>query len=138
RSLAHDFAPTCPQEETLTVFDGLVRAGTIGAAGASNFTPEELAEALELAAIEGLGRYEWGQNAFSLLGQWERESVFPPCHGHGIGYTAYSPLAGGWLTGKYRRGEAPPPGSRMTLRPDPYLHFQNDRVFDGLEGFEGL
>ena len=54
----------------------------------------------------------------------------------GLGYTPFSPLAGGWLTGKYRRGEEPPPGSRMTLRPEPYLHFQDDRVFDALEAFE--
>ena len=58
------------------------------------------------------------------------------CVREGLGYTPYSPLAGGWLTGKYRRGEEPPAGSRMTLRPEPYLHFQDDRVFDALEAFE--
>jgi aryl-alcohol dehydrogenase-like predicted oxidoreductase len=134
--LAHDFDPNVPQEETLTVFDGLVRAGTIGAAGASNFTPEQLAEALELSAIEGLTRYEWVQNAFSLLEQGDRETVFSLCHEHGIGYTPYSPLAGGWLTGKYRRGEAPPPGSRMTLRPEGSERYWSDGTFDALDGLE--
>ena len=108
--LAHDFDPDVPQEETLTAFDELVRRGTVGAVGASNFTAEQLAEALELSALEGLTRYEWVQNAFSLLEQGDRETVFPLCHEHGLGYTPFSPLAGGWLTGKYRRGEPPPAG----------------------------
>ena len=85
-------------------------AGKIGAVGASNFTGEQLAEALELSELEGLPRYEWVQNGFSLLEQGDRESVFPVCREHGLGYTPFSPLAGGWLTGKYRRGEEPPAG----------------------------
>ena len=125
-----------PQEETLLAFDELVRAGTIGAAGASNFTAEQLAEALELSALEGLTRYEWVQNSFSLLAQGDRETVFPLCHEHGIGYTPFGPLAGGWLTGKYRRGEEPPPGSRMTLRPEGGEGYRNDATFDALEALE--
>ena len=135
--LAHDFDPHVPQEETLLAFDELVRAGTIGAAGASNFSAEQLAEALELSALEGLTRYEWVQNAFSLLEQGERETVFPLCHEHGIGYTPFSPLAGGWLTGKYRRGEEPPAGSRMTLRPEGAERYRTDATFDALEALEG-
>ena len=106
--LAHDFDPDTPQEETLEAFAGLIAAGKVGAVGASNFTGEQLAEALELARLEGLPRYEWVQNGFSLLDQGDRETVFPVCREHGLGYTPFSPLAGGWLTGKYRRGEAPP------------------------------
>ena len=87
-------------------------------------------------ALEGLPRYEWVQNGFSLLEQGDRETVFPVCREHGLGYTPFSPLAGGWLTGKYRRGEAPPAGSRMTLRPEPYVGYASDRVFDALEALE--
>lgn len=134
--LAHDFDPATPQEETLDAFDRLVHAGKIAAAGASNFTAEQLAEAVELAALEGLPRYEWVQNAFSLLERGDAQTVFPLCHEHGLGYTPFSPLAGGWLTGKYRRGEAPPAGSRMTQRPEPYAGYRTDRVFDALEAFE--
>ena len=76
------------------------------------------------------------QNGFSLLEQGDRETVFPVCREHGLGYTPFSPLAGGWLTGKYRRGEAPPAGSRMTLRPEPYVGYASDRVFDALETLE--
>jgi aryl-alcohol dehydrogenase-like predicted oxidoreductase len=134
--LAHDFDPDTPQEETLQAFGELVRAGKVGAIGASNFTGEELAEAIELAELERLPRYEWVQNGFSLLDQGDRETVFPVCREHGLGYTPFSPLAGGWLTGKYRRGEPPPAGSRMTLRPEPYEGYTSDRVFDALEALE--
>jgi len=136
--LAHDFDPDVPQEETLQAFDDLVRDGLVGAVGASNFTADQLAEALELSALEGLTRYEWVQNAFSLLVQDDRETVFPLCHEHGLGYTPYSPLAGGWLTGKYRRGQAFPGGSRMTQRPEPYAHFVRDGVFDALETLDRM
>jgi aryl-alcohol dehydrogenase-like predicted oxidoreductase len=134
--MAHDFDPDTPQEETLSAFDELVREGTVGAVGASNFTAEQVAEALELSALEGLTRYEWVQNAFSLLEQGDRQTMFPLCHEHGLGYAPFGPLAGGWLTGKYRRNAPPPEGSRMTMRPEPYEQFRDDRVFDGLEAFE--
>jgi len=134
--LAHEFDPDRPQEETLRAFDELVRAGRIGAAGASNFSAEQLAEAVELSELEGLTRYEWIQNSFSLLDRGDAETVFPVCHEHGLGYEAFGPLAGGWLSGKYRRGEAYPEGSRMTKRPESYLRYESDGVFDALEALE--
>ena len=134
--MAHDFDPDTPQEETLSTLDELVREGKVGAVGASNFTAEQLAEALELSALEGLTRYEWAQNGFSLLERSDRETVFPLCHEHGLGYTPFSPLAGGWLTGKYRRGEPLPAGSRMTLRPEGSEGYRTDATFDALEAFE--
>jgi aryl-alcohol dehydrogenase-like predicted oxidoreductase len=130
--MAHAFDSDTPQEETLSAFDELVREGTVGAVGASNFTAEQVAEALELSALEGLTRYEWVQNAFSLLEQGDRETMFPLCHEHGLGFAPFGPLAGGWLTGKYRRGEAPPPGSRMTLRPEGGEGYPTDATFDAL------
>jgi len=134
--LAHDFDPDVPQEETLGAFDELVRRGTVGAVGASNFTAEQLAEALELSTLESLARYEWVQNGFSLLERGDRETIFPLCHEHGLGYTPFSPLAGGWLTGKYRRGEPAPAGSRMTLRPEGSEGYRTDATFTALEAFE--
>jgi len=131
--LAHEFDPETPQEETLQAFDDAIRAGKVGAVGGSNFNAEQLAEALEISMLEGLPRYEWVQNGFSLLEQRDTETVFPLVREHGIGYTPFSPLAGGWLTGKYRRNELPPAGSRMTLRPEPYVGYTSDRVFDALE-----
>jgi aryl-alcohol dehydrogenase-like predicted oxidoreductase len=134
--LAHAPDPDTPLEETLGAFDELVRAGKVGAVGASNFSAEELAEAVELAELEGLARLEWVQNSYSLLEQRDAETVFPVCHEHGLGYEAFGPLAGGWLAGRYGRGEPYPEGSRMTQRPDGYRRFETDAVFDALEELE--
>lgn len=134
--MAHDRDPDVPQEETLQAFAELIAAGKVGAVGASNYDGDSLAEALELAKLEALPRFEWVQNSFSLLDRDDRETIFPLCREHGIGFTPFGPLAGGWLTGKYRRGEAPPEGSRMTKRPEPYAGFAADHVFDALERFE--
>jgi aryl-alcohol dehydrogenase-like predicted oxidoreductase len=134
--MAHAFDPDTPQEETLATFDELVHAGKVGAVGASNFTAEQLAEAIEISELEGLARYEWVQNAFSLLERDDAETVFPVCHEHGLGYEAFGPLAGGWLAGRYRRGETYPEGSRMTQRPEGYRRFESDATFDALEAFE--
>ncbi len=62
--------------------------------------------------------------------------VLPLCAEHEVAYVPFGPTAGGWLTGRYRRGEPFPAGSRMTLRPGPYEQFLDDRVFDGLDLLE--
>jgi len=134
--MAHDFDPRTPQQETLSTLDDLVREGKVGAVGASNFTAEQLAEAVEISELEGLIRYEWVQNSYSLLDCGDDETLFPVCREHGLGYEAFGPLAGGWLTGRYRRGTAYPEGSRMTQRPDGYRKYENDACFDALEAFE--
>jgi aryl-alcohol dehydrogenase-like predicted oxidoreductase len=128
--LAHAMDPEVPVAETIGTFAELVDEGTIQAYGGSNVDAAWLEEALRH------GRPAWAQNSYSLLEREDEEEAIKICIRDGLGYTPYSPLAGGWLTGKYRRGEEPPAGSRMTLRPDSYLHFQDDRVFDALEAFE--
>jgi len=134
--MCHAFDHGVPQEETLGAFDSLVREGKVGAVGASNFNAEQLAEALELSELERLTRYEWVQNSYSLLDQGDRDTVFPVVREHGLGYVPFGPLAGGWLAGRYRRGEAFPAGSRMTQRPEGYADSVSGRVFDALETLE--
>ena len=134
--MAHAPDPDTLDEETLATFDELVQAGKVGAVGASNYAAEQLAEAVEISELEGLTRYEWVQNSFSLLDRGDADTVFSVCHEHGLGYEVHSPIAGGWLAGRYRRGQAYPEGSRMTQRPDGYRQFENDAVFDALEAFE--
>ena len=134
--MAHAPDVDTPIEETLSTFEELRNEGKVGAVGASNYSAEELAEALEIAALEGLTRYEWAQNSFSLLDRADAESVFPVCHEHGLGYEAFGPLAGGWLAGRYRRGQSYPEGSRMTQRPDGYRKYETDAMFEALEAFE--
>ena len=134
--LAHEFDPDVPQEETLGAFDELVRAGKVGAVGASNFSAGKLTEALAVSERESFVRYEWVQRSYSLLTTADDEEILPLCRAQGLGYEAYGPLAGGWLAGRYRRGEPYPTGSRMTQRPESYLEYADDAVFDALEAFE--
>ena len=126
--MAHDFDPDVPQEETLQAFDELVRERQGRRRRRLELHRRRSSPRRSSSrALEGLVRYEWAQNAFSLLEQGDRETVFPLCHEHGLGYTPFGPLAGGWLTGKYRRGEPPPPGSRMTMRPEGSERFRERR-----------
>ena len=137
--LAHEFDPLVPLEETLAAFDDLIRSGKIGAVGASNFSAEQLAAALDVSSgCGGLARYGWVQNSYSLLDRVDEGGVLPLCAAEGLGYTPFGPLAGGWLTGKYRRDTALPAGSRMTKRPEPYEAYRTDRVFSSLETLQAL
>jgi aryl-alcohol dehydrogenase-like predicted oxidoreductase len=133
--LTHAPDPETRIEETLGALDELVRAGKVRAIGASNLDAEQLEEALETSERLGLARFEWIQNEFSLLEQ-RAGGVLAVCEREGLGFTPFSPLGGGWLTGKYRRGERYPAGSRMTLRPEPYEALATEGTFDALEAFE--
>jgi aryl-alcohol dehydrogenase-like predicted oxidoreductase len=133
--LTHEPDENTPIEETLRALDEVVQAGKVGAIGASNLDGASLEQALETSTRLGLARYGWLQNEYSLLRRGAEDEILPICEREGLGFTPFSPLAGGWLTGKYRRGEAYPSGSRMTLRPDPYADLVNEETFRGLEAF---
>lgn len=132
--LTHEPDPETPIEETLRALDELVRSGKVRAIGASNLDAEQLEEALETSERLGLARFAWVQNEFSLL-QQGAQGVLPVCEREGLGFTPFAPLGGGWLTGKYRRGEGYPAGSRMALRPGPYEELATGETFDALEAF---
>jgi aryl-alcohol dehydrogenase-like predicted oxidoreductase len=128
--LAHEQDPGTLLEETIGAFTELQREGKLRAFGGSNVDAGWLEEALRHGRVASV------QNSYSLLERRDEDGVLEVCAREGLGYTPFSPLAGGWLTGKYRRGEAPPAGSRMTLRPEPYVGYSSDRVFDALETLE--
>jgi aryl-alcohol dehydrogenase-like predicted oxidoreductase len=130
--LIHEPDPQTPLEETLGALRELVAMGKVGAIGASNVDRAWLEEALPIAPIAVV------QNSYSLLDRKAEREVLPLCRDRGITFTAFGPLAGGWLSGKYRRGEPPPPGSRMTLRPEPYVHLDDDAVYGGLERLDDV
>jgi aryl-alcohol dehydrogenase-like predicted oxidoreductase len=106
----------------------------VRAIGASNLDAEQLEEALETSDRLGLARFGWVQNELSLL-EKSAGGVLPVCEREGLGFTPFSPLGGGWLAGKYRRGEAYPAGSRMSLRPGPYEGFATEETFRALDAF---
>jgi 1-deoxyxylulose-5-phosphate synthase len=134
--LTHEPDPGTPIEETLRALDELVRADKVRAFGASNVDEAQLVEALETSDRLGLARYEWVQNEYNLIERRAEDGVLSVCEREGLGFTPFSPLAGGWLTGKYRRGEPYPQGSRMTLRGEPYAGFENEATFAAIAKFE--
>ena len=125
--LIHEPDPDTPIAETVGALQELVEAGKIGRFGASNVDRAWLEEALSVAPVAVV------QNSYSLLDREAEREVLPFCRERGVTFTAFGPLTGGWLSGKYRRGKPPPPGSRMTLRPEPYAHLDDDAVYDGLD-----
>ena len=131
--LIHEPDPDTPLDETLRALDDVVRAGKVLYVGASNIEAWRLARALWISDVRRICRFEWVQNSFSLLDRDAEREMFPLCADQQVGFTAFSPLAGGWLTGKYTAAGAYPEGSRMTLRPEPYRHLERDAVFRGLQ-----
>jgi aryl-alcohol dehydrogenase-like predicted oxidoreductase len=130
--LAHDYDPQMPLVDTFGAFEAMEHAGKIRAYGVSNFDARQLEAAL--AAGEPCAV----QNAHSLLERGDEADVLPLCAQRDLAYLAFSPLSGGWLTGKYCRGEPFPAGSRMTQRPEPYEPLLSQRTFDALERLEAF
>jgi aryl-alcohol dehydrogenase-like predicted oxidoreductase len=124
--LAHEFDPAVPLAETFGVFRAAQAGGLIGAYGVSNFDARQLAAALSAGQPQAI------QNSYSLLARQDETELLPLCAERGVAYLAFGPLAGGWLTGKYRRGAPYPAGSRMTQRPEPYQGFLTDPTFEAL------
>jgi 1-deoxyxylulose-5-phosphate synthase len=125
--LAHDFDPAVPVGETLAAFDDACADGLIGSYGVSNFSAGQLTEALAAGEPQAV------QNSYSLLARDDEAELLPLCAERSVAYLAFGPLAGGWLTGKYRQGEPYPAGSRMTQRPDPYQPLATAQTYRATE-----
>jgi aryl-alcohol dehydrogenase-like predicted oxidoreductase len=111
-------------------FEALHTGGKIDAYGVSNVDINELQLAQEGGTPAAV------QNGYSLLQREDDAGLIDFCVAHNVAYTVYSPLRGGWLTGKYRRGAAYPTGSRMTLRPEPYADLGTEQTFAALDTLE--
>ncbi|HLJ03033.1 MAG TPA: aldo/keto reductase [Solirubrobacteraceae bacterium] len=112
----HEPDGVTPIAETLGALDRLVREGKVRAIGASNFSAEQIEEADSVARENGLTRFTAVQNEYSLLVREAEAEVLPTCDRLGLGFVPYFPLASGLLTGKYRRGQAAPAGTRLSGR----------------------
>jgi len=121
-----------PVVETLEALDELIRAGTVRAIGASNFSAEQIEEADAAARERSLTRFAAIQNEYSLLVRDAEDDVLPACERLGLGFVPYFPLAAGLLTGKYRRGQDAPPGTRLSGRP----HIATDAQFALVEALD--
>jgi len=121
-----------PVEETLSALDELVEQGKVRHIGSSNFSAAQVEEAEGMSGREGLARFISAQNHYSLLEREVEGDLVPVCERLGIGVIPYFPLAHGLLTGKYRRGQPPPAGSRLAGRPERL----SDAAFDQVEALE--
>ena len=118
-----------PIAETLETLNGLVQAGTVRWIGASNFSAQQIEEADAVARERGFARFTSIQNQYSLLVRDPERQVLPTCERLGLGFVPFFPLASGLLTGKYRRGEAAPAGTRLADR----ARVATDEQFDVVE-----
>jgi len=128
----HEPDGVTPIAETLETLDELVRAGTVRAIGASNFSAEQIEQADAAARDRGLTRFTAVQNEYSLLVRDPEPEVLPTCERLGLGFVPFFPLASGLLTGKYRRGTPAPAGTRLAERPS----VATDEQFDVVEALE--
>jgi aryl-alcohol dehydrogenase-like predicted oxidoreductase len=125
-----------PLETTLAALDIAVRQGKVRYVGASNHSADQLCELLWLADRSGGPKVVSSQIPYSLLRR-EFQHDLPFCQRHGIGVTPYQPLQGGLLTGKYKRNESAPDGSRGAEKPQ-WLWDRTDDLYDKLEALQAL
>jgi aryl-alcohol dehydrogenase-like predicted oxidoreductase len=114
----HAFDPWTPLEETLRTLDGFIRAGKIGYYGLSNFTGWQLTKAVQLATALGVAPPVTLQPQYSLLVREIEWEIVPAVLDAGLGMLPWSPLGGGWLSGKYRRDERPTGDTRLGDNPE--------------------
>jgi aryl-alcohol dehydrogenase-like predicted oxidoreductase len=129
----HEFDRVTPLEETLDAFARAVESGKIDTFGVSNASLGDVKEVMRLAPASLAARFEYVQNEFNLLAARDAEALIPYCAAHGLRYTAFSPLAGGFLTGKYRLGEDAPPGSRLAHAPQVCAGYSTEQAFAAIE-----
>jgi aryl-alcohol dehydrogenase-like predicted oxidoreductase len=109
----HCFDMSTPLEETLGALEDLVRSGKVRYLGASNFSPSQLEKAILLSRMHLWNSFQSLQAEYSLIVRSTEWELLPLCLEEGLGFLSWSPLAGGWLTGKYRRNQPPPSNSRV-------------------------
>jgi aryl-alcohol dehydrogenase-like predicted oxidoreductase len=129
----HEFDRVTPLEETLDAMTRAVESGKIDRFGISNASLSDVKAVRKLAGSSLASRFEYVQNEYNLLATADAKALIPYCAGHGLRYIAFSPLAGGFLTGKYRSGEQPPPGSRLAHAPEVCGSYSNEQSFAVIE-----
>jgi 1-deoxyxylulose-5-phosphate synthase len=129
----HEFDHVTPLDETLGALTRAVEAGKIASIGISNASLSDV-KAVRHKADDRLAHcFGYVQNEYNLLAATDAQELIPYCAEHGLGYVAFSPLAGGFLTGKYRFGEDPPPDSRMAQAPEACAGYSDEASFVAIE-----
>ncbi|PFN95887.1 aldo/keto reductase [Bacillus sp. AFS076308] len=129
----HRFHHETPLEETLRALDDLVRHGKVLYLGVSEWTAEQITEAIHIADKKLLDRIVVNQPNYSMLQRYIEKEVIPVSEKHGIGQVVFSPLAQGVLTGKYKKGELPPAQSRAAQKDLNLSHVLTEQNLDKIE-----
>jgi aryl-alcohol dehydrogenase-like predicted oxidoreductase len=129
----HEWDGLTPLEETLEALDLLVQAGKVRYVGASNYAGWQLMKALGTAERTGLPRFVSEQIYYSLQARDAEYELIPAAVDQGLGVLVWSPLAGGLLSGKYRRGQPPPPGSRQLTDWNEPPVYDQETLYDTVE-----
>jgi aryl-alcohol dehydrogenase-like predicted oxidoreductase len=135
----HRPQPDIPIDETLRALDDLVRAGKVRYLGSSTFAAWQLVESFAVSKELGLNRFICEQPPYNLLDRRIERELLPMAQTYGMAVIPWSPLGGGLLTGKYKRGEEPPEGARFADASNPiYRRRLNDRIYDVVDGLEPI
>ena len=134
---AHAWDGLTPLEETMAAFDDLVRQGKVRYVGCSNYAAWQLMKALGVSDAHGLERFCSQQIYYSLLAREAEYELVPIAQDQGVGIVVWSPLAGGFLSGKYSRDDPAPAGSRRAEWGDPG-QFDEDRAYAVVEGLREI
>ena len=132
----HSFDPRTPLEETLRTLDDLVRQGKVRYVGASNFAGWQLMKALAISDTQHLERFITLQAFYSLIARDLENELVPLSLDQHLGILPWSPLGGGFLTGKYRRGKPRPEGARRSNPTAQFLQFDEEKGFDIVDELE--
>lgn len=130
--------PFTPVDETLRALDDLIRAGKVRYIGVSNFPAWRLVESVWTAKQYSLNRFIGCQDEMSLLARHNQKELIPALAAHGVGFIPFYPLAGGALTGKYRKGAAMPEGGRLTKGERYADRFFNEKRADTVEALNAF
>jgi len=134
----HSFDPRTPLEETLRALDDLVRQGKVRYIGVSNFTGWQLMKALAISEKQNLEKFVTLQAFYSLISRDLENELVPLSLDQNLGILPWSPLGGGFLTGKYRRGKRRPEGARRSDPTDQFLQFDEEKGFDIVDELERI
>jgi aryl-alcohol dehydrogenase-like predicted oxidoreductase len=140
---AHAPDPDTPLDETLRAYDDLVHQGKVRYLGCSNFKAWLLASALAISDRNGLARFDCVQPRYNLLFREIENELLPLCHHYGIGVIPYNPLAGGFLTGKYKPDTAPSRDTRFGFlsgrtRSIYHKRYWQDEQFEAVDHLQGF
>jgi aryl-alcohol dehydrogenase-like predicted oxidoreductase len=134
----HNFDPDTPQEETMRALDDLVRQGKVRYIGCSNYSGWQLMKALAISDKRGWERFVTLQSLYSLLARDLENEMVPLCLDQGLGILVWSPLYGGFLSGKYRRGQPQPKGTRLSGPQPRFLQVDEEKGFGIVEELDKI